>query len=56
MSFFKKGELCIIGCSTSEVIGEKIGSVGSMDIAKEIFEALKQIEKDTGVSFVFSRM
>ena len=53
MSFFKKGELCIIGCSTSEVIGEKIGSVGSMDIAKEIFEALKQIEKDTGVSFVF---
>ena len=24
MSFFKKGELCIIGCSTSEVIGEKL--------------------------------
>ena len=24
-----------------------------MDIAKKIFEALKQIEKDTGVSFVF---
>ena len=27
MSFFKKGELCIVGCSTSEVIGERIGSV-----------------------------
>lgn len=37
MSFFKKGELCIIGCSTSEVIGERIGSVGSMDIAKRNF-------------------
>ena len=23
MSFFKKGELCIVGCSTSEVIGEQ---------------------------------
>lgn len=22
-SFFKEGEICIIGCSTSEVIGEK---------------------------------
>ena len=36
MSFFKKGELCIVGCSTSEVIGERIGSVGSLEIAKEI--------------------
>ena len=53
MSFFKKGELCIVGCSTSEVIGERIGSVGSLEIAKEIFDALKQIEEDTGVSFVF---
>ena len=32
----KKGELCIVGCSTSEVIGERIGSVGSLEIAKEI--------------------
>ncbi|MDK8530190.1 MAG: TIGR01440 family protein [Staphylococcus capitis] len=53
MSFFKKGELCIVGCSTSEVIGERIGSVGSLEIATEIFDALKQIEEDTGVSFVF---
>ncbi|QQB60242.1 TIGR01440 family protein [Staphylococcus equorum] len=52
-SFFKANELCVIGCSTSEVIGERIGSVGSMDVAQEIFEALKQIENDTNVSFVF---
>ncbi|SCU34459.1 UPF0340 protein ECTR2_1970 [Staphylococcus xylosus] len=52
-SFFKVDELCIIGCSTSEVIGERIGSVGSMEIAQEIFEALKEIENETGVSFVF---
>ncbi|MCI2941658.1 TIGR01440 family protein [Staphylococcus cohnii] len=52
-SFFKDDELCIIGCSTSEVIGERIGSVGSMEVAKDIFEALKEIETETGVSFVF---
>ncbi|MDU0996020.1 MAG: DUF436 family protein, partial [Staphylococcus lugdunensis] len=31
-SFFKKGEIVVIGCSTSEVLGEKIGSVGSMEV------------------------
>ncbi|HLR18783.1 MAG TPA: TIGR01440 family protein [Staphylococcus sp.] len=52
-SFFKANELCIIGCSTSEVIGERIGSVGSKEVAQEIFEALKEIENETNVSFVF---
>ena len=53
MSFFNPGEMCIIGCSTSEVIGKRIGSVGSMDVAKEIYENLKQLEIDTGVTFAF---
>lgn len=51
--FFRKGELCVIGCSTSEVIGERIGSVGSMDIAESLFEHFQQIEKETGVHFVY---
>ncbi|RNB39567.1 DUF436 family protein, partial [Staphylococcus aureus] len=45
-SFFKEGEICLIGCSTSEVIGEKIGSVGSMDIAKDIFTSLEEVKQD----------
>lgn len=52
-SFFRKGEICIIGCSTSEVIGEKIGSVGSMDVAKDIFTTLEKVQQETGVSFAF---
>lgn len=52
-SFFKEGEICIIGCSTSEVIGEKIGSVGSMDVAKDIFTTLEKVQQETGVSFAF---
>lgn len=52
-SFFKKDEICVIGCSTSEVIGEKIGSVGSMEVAETIFNELERIKHETGVSFAF---
>ena len=50
-SFFNENEICVIGCSTSEVIGQKIGSVGSMEVA--IFNALEEVKQDTGVSFAF---
>lgn len=52
-SFFKKDEICVIGCSTSEVIGEKIGSVGSMEVAETIFNELERIKRERGVSFAF---
>ena len=51
-SFFNENEICVIGCSTSEVIGQKIGSVGSME-AEAIFNALEEVKQDTGVSFAF---
>ncbi|MES3704240.1 TIGR01440 family protein [Staphylococcus arlettae] len=51
--FFVEDELCLIGCSTSEVIGERIGSVGSMEVAETIYNLLATIEQETGVSFVF---
>lgn len=52
-SFFVDGEICVIGCSTSEVLGDKIGTTGSLDIAKDIFEALDEISTETGVSFAY---
>ncbi|PTG16938.1 TIGR01440 family protein [Staphylococcus chromogenes] len=52
-SFFVDGEICVIGCSTSEVLGDKIGTTGSLDIAKDIFEALDEISAETGVSFAY---
>ena len=51
-SFFNENEICVIGCSTSEVIGQKIGSVGSMEV-QAIFNALEEVKQDTGVSFAF---
>ncbi|QLK86517.1 TIGR01440 family protein [Staphylococcus sp. 17KM0847] len=52
-SFFGNGELCVIGCSTSEVQGNRIGTAGSLDIAKEIYEALVQVQHETGVVFAY---
>ena len=53
INFFKENELCVIGCSTSEVIGERIGTMGSMDVAELIFTKLDEIQSKTGVHFVF---
>lgn len=36
----RQGQILVIGCSTSEVRGEKIGSAGSDEIAKTILGAL----------------
>ena len=40
-STFEKGDILVVGCSSSEVIGEKIGTSGSLDVATEIFNILK---------------
>ncbi len=37
---YTDGDILVVGCSTSEVLGKKIGSSGSLNAAKEIFDAL----------------
>ena len=39
-SALKSGDIAVIGCSTSEVIGERIGTSGTLDIATEIYNGL----------------
>lgn len=36
----KRGDIVVIGCSTSEIIGSKIGTNSSPDTAKTVFEAI----------------
>ena len=36
----KVGQILVIGCSTSEILGEKIGTDSSPDTAKEVFEGI----------------
>ena len=36
----KEGDVCVIGCSSSEVCGHKIGSDSSLETAQAVFEAI----------------
>ena len=45
----KSGNLVVVGCSTSEVIGSKIGTNSSPEVAGEIFAALHDYTKSKGL-------
>ena len=44
----KPGQIIVVGCSTSEVTGAKIGTNSSMDVAGEIFCALNDYTRAHG--------
>ncbi|MER2236657.1 MAG: DUF436 family protein, partial [Psychrobacillus sp.] len=35
---FHENDLFVVGCSTSEVIGKKIGTAGGLEVAEVLFE------------------
>jgi uncharacterized protein (TIGR01440 family) len=43
----------VIGCSTSEVIGERIGTAGTTEVAEMLFTELKKWRDKTGVQLAF---
>ncbi|MFT4415382.1 TIGR01440 family protein [Fredinandcohnia humi] len=47
------GQIVVIGCSTSEVIGERIGTAGSTEAAEVIFNELKSLQVRTGIDLAF---
>ena len=44
----KPGNIVVVGCSTSEVLGSKIGTNSNPDTAKQIFAALHDYAKEFG--------
>ncbi|MFJ8263090.1 TIGR01440 family protein [Rummeliibacillus sp. NPDC094406] len=38
---FRNGQIFVVGCSTSEVKGEKIGTAGGLEIAEALYKPLK---------------
>jgi uncharacterized protein (TIGR01440 family) len=48
-----KDNVIVIGCSTSEVIGERIGTAGSEEVAELIFEELSSVAKEAGSHLAF---
>lgn len=43
------GEILVVGCSTSEIAGEKIGTAGSADIANALLSALLPVCAEFGL-------
>ncbi|MBR6737334.1 MAG: TIGR01440 family protein [Clostridia bacterium] len=49
----KTGDLVVIGCSTSEIIGSKIGTQSSPEIACTVFESIYEVATQKGVNLAF---
>ena len=45
----KKGQIMVIGCSTSEVVGSRIGTNSDVDVALELFLGIKKALDEKGV-------
>ena len=43
------GNIVVIGCSTSEVIGERIGTSGTVEVAQQIFDGLSSVFSENGI-------
>lgn len=43
------GDIFVVGCSTSEIAGHKIGTYSSMDIAKAVFDGIYSVLKPKGI-------
>ena len=49
----KPGDIVVVGCSTSEIIGSKIGTNSSPDTAKTVFEAIYDCANKNGLKLAF---
>lgn len=47
----RPGQVLILGCSTSEVQGKRIGSTGNTDVAAAVLDGVHEALKGTGVQF-----
>ncbi len=45
----KKGSILVVGCSTSEVVGSKIGTNSDTDTAEQIFNGIYSVLKAKGI-------
>ncbi|MBU8566547.1 TIGR01440 family protein [Virgibacillus pantothenticus] len=49
----KPGDLFVVGCSTSEIAGERIGTAGSKEIAAIIHKNLEKLENENEIHLCF---
>ena len=49
LAHLKAGDIAVIGCSTSEVLGSKLGTNSSPDTAKVLFESIYEVFAQNGI-------
>lgn len=45
----KKGDILVVGCSSSEVCGEKIGTLSNFEVGGEVFRGIYEAAQEKGV-------
>ncbi|MGG0178077.1 TIGR01440 family protein [Gottfriedia acidiceleris] len=50
---FTSDHVLVIGCSTSEVSGQRIGTSGTIGVAEALFNEIKDFQDETGVQLAF---
>ncbi|MGE6487332.1 TIGR01440 family protein [Paenisporosarcina sp. NPDC076898] len=50
---FIPGQIIVIGCSTSEIVGKRIGSAGGLEVAESLFKPLQTFSKKHGIHLAF---
>lgn len=45
----KKGQILVVGCSSSEVCGDKIGSNSNLEVAEALFKGLYSVLEEKGI-------
>lgn len=45
----KKGQILVVGCSSSEVCGDKIGSNSNLEVAESVFAGIYAVTKELGI-------
>ena len=49
VSKLHRGELLVIGCSSSEIMGERIGKGSSMEAAQAVYDGIAPVLKEQGI-------
>lgn len=50
---FLPGQLFVVGCSTSEIVGKRIGSAGGLEVAEALFQPLHAFAKKNDIRLAF---
>jgi len=53
LSELKPGQLLVIGCSTSEVLGKHIGKAGSKEVAAALYRGIRSVQDSHGFAVAF---